>query len=378
MQYRRGSPQSPLLSVVIPTYNEAEIIASTIEKVREILDSEGVNYEIVVVDDNSPDGTWRIVEEIANHDRRVRLLRRLGRKGLASAILDGIKVARGRYVVIMDADLQHPPRYIPLLLRKALRDNLDVVVASRYTEGGRVEGWSRLRLLMSRIATILARLLVDGARRTSDPMSGFFLVRKDAILSNIDDLSPRGFKVLLEMLARLRNIKVGDIPYTFEPRKAGKSKLGAKTIIEYLIQIIKLSQLLKFMIVGASGTVVNLLVMYILLYIARLGKDVSSLMGIEAGLLWNFAFNETWTFEAEFKGRWWERLLAYHASSAGGFLTTFLTMEALTTYARMNPLLAQFIGILFGFVVNYLASSRGVWRLGLEEGTSDGRSPREH
>jgi dolichol-phosphate mannosyltransferase len=364
MRYRRGCPSYPLLSVVIPTYNESEIIARTLDEVSNVLEKEGISYEILVVDDDSPDGTWKVVERYSKVNPKIRLLRRVGKRGLASAILDGIKASRGCYVVVMDADLQHPPRYIPLLVKKALADDLDIVVASRYMKGGGVKGWSKFRLLMSRGATILARLLVGGAGKTSDPMSGFFLVKRSVVLEKINEFSPRGFKLLLEILARIEDAKVADVPYVFEPRKAGRSKLGMKTILDYIIHIIKLSKLIKFMLVGASGTVVNLLVMYALLYILRLSKSISSIAGIEAGLLWNFVFNEIWTFGAEFRDLWWERLAAYHASSAGGFIVTFLSMEMLSTYAGMNPLLAQFIGILLGFTVNYLASSRGVWRLG--------------
>jgi len=368
MQFRGGCSSHPLLSVVIPTYNESEIIARTLDEVSRVLEREGISYEILVVDDESPDGTWRIVEKYSKINPRVRLLKRVGKRGLASAVLDGIRESRGCYVVVMDADLQHPPRYIPLLVENALAGDLDIVVASRYTKGGGVEGWNRLRLLMSKGATILARLLVGGARKTSDPMSGFFLLKRSSVMNRIGEFSPRGFKVLLEILAKMEEAKVADVPYVFEPRKAGKSKLKIKIILDYIIHLIKLSKLLKFMLVGASGTVANLLVMYILLYLLGLSKSISSIAGIEAGLLWNFVFNETWTFESGFRGLWWERLVAYHASSAGGFVVTFLAMELLSSYAGVNPLLAQFIGILLGFIVNYLASSRGVWRLGSHGG----------
>ncbi|MEB2836563.1 MAG: glycosyltransferase family 2 protein [Desulfurococcales archaeon] len=361
-----GSEENPLVSVVIPTFNEAEVIERTIAEVSAILKREGIEYEIIVVDDNSPDGTWRIVEEVSKRDPRVRLYRRIGARGLSTAILDGIKFAKGKYVVVMDADLQHPPRYLPQLIRKALNEGYEIVVASRYARGGGVAGWSRLRLMISKGATLLAKLLVKGARKTSDPMSGFFLVRRDLVLSRIEQLRPRGYKVLLEILARIDNARVGEVPYVFEPRRAGKSKLGFKVMLDYIIHVIELSQLAKFAIVGAGGTVVNLAIMYLLLYIAGLGKAVSSIAGIESGLLWNFVFNEVWTFEAGFRKGWLARLAAYHASSAGGFLATFLTMYMLSTYMGVNPILGQFIGILVGFIVNYVASSRGVWRIGGE------------
>jgi dolichol-phosphate mannosyltransferase len=351
----------PLVSIVIPTYNEAPVIRETISRIKNILNKYNYSYEIIVVDDNSPDGTWKIVEEISNNDSSVRLLRRIGKRGLSSAVVDGAEIARGEYIVVMDADLQHPPEIIPALIREALRRNSDVVVASRYTRGGGVEGWSALRLLMSRGANLLARLLVPGARRTSDPMSGFFLIKKNIILSIKNELNLRGFKILFEILSKAGDLKVSEVPYVFRPRAAGKSKLGLLTIVDFIRQIIDNSLITKFAIVGMVGALVNLSVMAAGL-MAGLSKELSSILGIETSILFNFVFNERWTFRFNFSKGWPSRLIGYHGSSLAGITVTFATMELTAEYGVMTPLEGQALGILLGFIANYLLASRGVWR----------------
>ncbi|MEB3816382.1 MAG: glycosyltransferase family 2 protein [Desulfurococcales archaeon] len=354
------------VSIIIPTYNEAEVIERTLEEISKVMEQHGIDYEIIVVDDNSPDGTWRIVEEYSKRNPRVKLYRRTSKRGLASAIIDGMKLAKSKYIVVMDADLQHHPKYIPSLLREADASNADIVVASRYAKGGGVSNWSYTRLLISKTAAVLAKLLVKEAQKTSDPMSGFFLVKREFIQRYIDELRPRGYKILLEILARAGDAKVSEVPYTFYPRAAGRSKLGIKEIVDYLIHLIKLSKFIKFGTVGASGTIVNLAVMYVLLKMLGIHKAISSIAGIEAGLLWNFLLNEVWTFEAGFRGAWWKRIIAYHGASAASIVTTFATMYLLSSYLGIDPVEAQFYGIILGFIANYLLSSRGVWRLGYD------------
>ena len=362
---REDSSDGLILSVVIPTYNEADNIRVVLDKLIESLEESGFrDFEVIVVDDDSPDGTWRVALEYSKSDPRVRVIRRVGERGLASAVLRGAREARGRYILVMDADMQHPPEIAPTLLRKALETDADVVVASRYTRGGGVEGWSRLRLLISRGATLLAHLLVKESRLTSDPMSGFFLARADLLRSS--ELKPRGYKVLLELLGRSGSrIRVVDVPYVFKRRLSGESKLGLGTITDYVLHLIRLSKLAKFALVGASGMGVNLGVMALLMGLGFI-YDAASLAGIEASILSNFLLNEYWTFGIG-GGRRLKRLMGYHVSSAGSIIVTYSTMKLLYVLMGVHPLIGQAIGIVLGFTLNYLASSRIIWgRLGLE------------
>ncbi len=348
------------LSVVIPTYNERDNIKLLLPKIIEILEDYGCReFEIIVVDDNSPDGTSEIVKELSLKDNRIKLIVRTDEKGLATAVKEGLKHANRNYVVVMDADFQHPPELIPQLYQKAL-EGYDVVVASRYIRGGGVEGWSNIRLLASKAGCLIARMLVRGARKVRDNMSGYFIVRKSSI--DIERLKPRGYKILLEILGRHSNLRISEIPYIFRNRRAGKSKISTNTLVDFLVHIFNVSEPLKFAIVGASGVIVNLGIMWFLLYYG-LSKELSSLAGIEASIISNFILNDRFTFQAreEKKYGFLARLMFYHLSSSVSAITTFLTMLLTTEYLGIHPVLGQFIGILLGFTANYLLSSRVIW-----------------
>ncbi|MGC9210477.1 MAG: glycosyltransferase [Acidilobus sp.] len=349
--------EGPLLTVVVPTYNEAGNVRPLYDRLRRSL--EGLDYEILFIDDDSPDGTAKVVESLAAVDRRVRLIVRKGVRGLGTAIIDGIKASRGKYVVVMDADLQHPPEVVPIMVRTAEESGADIVVASRYVKGGGVEGWSPIRRLISWGATLIARLLVPESRRTSDPMSGFFLVKRSSV--SVQGANPTGYKALLEILYRNPTAKVVDVPYTFSRRLSGESKLGVRTIVDYLLHVIKISRPVKFAVVGAIGTGVNEGVAAALLLVTN--YTLSYVGGIEVSILSNFVLNDLWTFRDRRPGRWYWRLLRYHLMVAPAGLTIFFVAELVTRLTHVNPLLGLFVGILAGFVVNYTLSSRKVWTL---------------
>lgn len=227
------------LSVIIPTYNERENLPALFEKIDSAL--RGIYFEAILVDDNSPDGTAELARHLAETRYPwLRVIQRIDERGLATAILTGFREARGEYLAVIDADLQHPPILLPEMLARAEEENADIVVASRYTRGGRVEGWSKTRLLISKGATLLAHILLPPTRQTTDPMSGYFLVKRDLVQSILPRLKPRGYKVLIEVLAHAPNAKVVDIPYTFHQRLRGKSKLGLRTITDYILHLIQL------------------------------------------------------------------------------------------------------------------------------------------
>lgn len=223
------------LSVISPTYNEAENVGPLISALEKVL--AGSDYEILISDDDSPDLTWARVEEIGRRNTRVRALRRTSNRGLGPSVVDGFAGATGEAVACIDADLQHDPAILPRML-KALMDGSDLVVATRYMPGGGTANWGTIRRLGSWTCTKLAQWLLGVKLR--DPMSGYFMMRRDDFLKIRDGLNPRGFKILLEIAARMQPRQLSEVPYTFSPRALGESKLSNKIVLAYLSQVWRL------------------------------------------------------------------------------------------------------------------------------------------
>lgn len=216
------------ISIVVPTYNESGNIEDLLQAVSQTL--EGYDYEIIIVDDNSPDGTARIVQELAMEDDRIKLLVRSGKLGLGSAILDGFKMAKGNYFLMIDADLSHRPEDIKRLIDN--RKGADIVIGSRYMNGGRIAGWPMKRKIISRVATRLVKLFFNLS--VKDPISGFALYRKETFKRLDGRLKPIGYKLLLEILVKSPGLTVNEIPITFINRRAGKSKLKIDEILKFI------------------------------------------------------------------------------------------------------------------------------------------------
>lgn len=226
-----------MLSLILPTLNEADNLPGLVRELSAEL--AGVEYEIIVVDDDSPDGTWRVAESLAADTPTVRVLRRVGRRGLSSAVVEGFDLARGEILAVMDADGQHDVSRI-LALRDAIVGGNDLAVASRYVEGGGTGDWRGIRPALSRAGTLLAQRLPNV--RVSDPMSGFFAVRADAYRAVRSALRPTGFKILLELLACLpRSARAAEVPMRFGLRRHGESKLSARVQLEFVAQILRIA-----------------------------------------------------------------------------------------------------------------------------------------
>lgn len=352
------------ISIVLPTYKEAENIGLVINEIRRVL--EKTVYEIVVVDDNSPDKTWlNAIKAINDNDV---VIRRINVRGLSTAILDGIIFSLKSYTVIMDADLQHPPQYINDMIRRAEDRDIDVIIASRYIEGGGIEGWTKTRVLISKGASLIAKLLLPSTRGITDPMSGFFMVKRDKVIANKEQLNPKGYKILLEILERCHPLRVAEVPYIFRSRIYGKSKLGSKTIIEYILHVLNLSgwRPIKFGVVGALGTLVNLGILYLFRkiypYFVQSYFAIGSMLAIEISTVFNFAFHEAWTFSDRRGGSMLGRLILFHMTILPGILAQFI-MSNLAFYGfSIDPLISQLIGIIIGFPVNYILSEVGIWK----------------
>ena len=308
---------SPQISIILPTYNESQNIISVIESIRENI-PEGVATQTIVVDDNSPDGTARIVEEYVSGlkkfaENTIDIVHRRAKNGLSSAILHGIRNAKGDTIVVMDSDLSHPPQVIPKMLDLLKHYQCDLVIASRYVTGGRINGWTLKRKLISRVAALIAKKGLNV--KAMDPISGFFAFKKSVVAElSFDAL---GYKLLLEMLVKAKGITVREIPYTFEDRKLGSSKLGWLTILDYCRSVWKLyrygkirpaterrtsvrflSKAARFFTVGASGVGVNYLVSTLFASgPAEMWYIHANIMGIVASISTNFILNKIWTFE---------------------------------------------------------------------------------
>jgi dolichol-phosphate mannosyltransferase len=216
------------LSLVIPTFNESENLPKLLEQVTNSLS--GKDYEIIIVDDDSPDKTWQLAEKLSENYKNLKVIRRCGERGLSSAVLEGFKQAEGEILAVMDADLSHPPEVIPQMYN-AFTDQTDLVVASRYIKDGGVEDWPTHRFLISKAATFFARPLTS----CHDPMSGCFMVSRDCIEGVV--LNPVGFKILLEILVKARFSHLVEVPFVFRNRFRGDSKLGSRVFLDFLGQL---------------------------------------------------------------------------------------------------------------------------------------------
>ena len=296
--------QTPALSVVIPTYNEAPNLEELIRRLAHALDPAlGPHYELIVVDDDSPDRTWELAEGLAPTYPRLRVMRRTNERGLASAVIRGWQASRGEFLCVIDADLQHPPDLV-VGLYQLMKRGADMAVASRHVEGGGVSDWSLLRRIVSRTAQLIGLVVLPGVvGRVSDPMSGYFMIRRSAIEGVA--LNPLGYKILIEVLARGRFPWIGEVPYVFQERLHGGSKATLGVYFDYLRHLIRLrtsslpiNRFLRFAMVGLSGVIVDMGLLYVLSDPTMLawGLTRSKLIAAEAAIVNNFLWNDAWTF----------------------------------------------------------------------------------
>lgn len=304
------------VSIVIPTYNESENIKGILHLIKEYL-PKNTTVEAIVVDDNSPDGTGKIAEDYFKSLKEktrytINVINRKTKEGLSSAILNGIEQAKGKIVIVMDSDFSHPPQLIPKLVEVLKQSKTDIVVASRYLNGGNIQGWTLKRKIISKIGTTIAKKGLG--IKQSDPMSGFFAFNKEVIKGiNFDAI---GYKLLLEMIVKAKGVSIKEIPYTFLDRQNGKSKLGIKTILEFGHAVWKLyrygrreqtnekrtsvkfvSKAARFFSVGASGLGVNYLMSILFTSSLDMWYLHATILGIMFSITSNFCLNKYWTFE---------------------------------------------------------------------------------
>jgi dolichol-phosphate mannosyltransferase len=356
----------PLVSIIIPTYNERDNLEPLLERIDKAL-SPVISYEAIIVDDDSPDGTAAIAGALSNR-YPVRVIVRRNERGLAPAVVEGFKAATGSKLVVIDADLQHPPEAISLLI-DGLEKGADIAISSRYVSGGNISRWGRVRRWSSRFAALSARLVIPAVRDIGDPLSGFFALDKNVLI--MDEMKPKGYKVLLEVLATARYQKVVEVPYTFADRTMGETKYDLREMANYGRHLLglarrtgELSRVLKFMLVGTSGIAVNEGLLYVLTEYGGLFYLLSSVIAVQCAILNNFTWNHLWTFRdrRRLPHSLLRRLGKFELVSIGGKVTNIAVLYLLVTFAGMQYLIANLFGIAAGFVVNFLANNLWTWR----------------
>ena len=344
---------SPIyFSLIIPTYNECKNIKTIIEKLSQLLDGNiPGDYELIVVDDDSPDRTWEVALSLTPDYPQLRVMRREHERGLSTAVIRGWQAAWGEVLGVIDADLQHPPETLLQLLAEIQR-GADLAAASRHVAEGGVSDWSVVRRFLSRGAQTLGLVILPGVvGRVSDPMSGYFMVRRSCIAGKT--LNPTGYKILIEVLGRGNIRWIGEVGYVFQERQEGESKVTWKQYIDYLRHLLRLrlarwpmGKFLRFGVVGFSGVFVNMGVLYLLRNILHLELTRSLIVAAEMAIISNFLWNDLWTFGDISKRQRGnrqrlKRLLKFNTICLMGLILNVLLVNVLFNVFGMNEYLAN-------------------------------------
>jgi dolichol-phosphate mannosyltransferase len=358
---------TPQLSVIVPTFNERDNVTTLFRRLETAL--AGVTFEVIFVDDNSPDGTWSVVRNLAAADSRVRCVRRIGRRGLSGACIEGILASSAPCAAVIDADLQHDETQLPKMLALLQAGSADLVVGSRYIEGGSADSFNKGRAGASQLATEVAKRVLGV--KVADPMSGFFMIRRDSFEQLAPQLSSQGFKILLDVVATARgNLRTIEIPYSFGSRLHGESKLDSMVALDFLgLVLAKLThdvvslRFLLFATVGSIGVIVHFAGLYTALKAFDLPFAEAQACGALAAMTSNFILNNFLTYrDQRLKGFGILRgLLLFYLVCSVGLLAN--VGVAFSVYDQ-EPIwwLAGAAGALMGVVWNYAMSGLFVWR----------------
>jgi dolichol-phosphate mannosyltransferase len=366
-QGQQAALRSPELSVIVPTFNERDNVTVLYRRLEATL--QGVAWEAIFVDDNSPDGTFDVVRSLAQRDSRVRCIRRIGRRGLSGACIEGILASSAPYAAVIDADLQHDESQLPKMLALLQSGQADLVVGSRYIEGYKNEGFNKQRAGASQLATEVARKVLQV--EIADPMSGFFMIRTDRFGELAPKLSVHGFKILLDVVASAHgSLRAVEIPYTFGERQHGESKLDSMVALDFLgLVLAKLTndavslRFLLFAMVGSIGLVVHLTTLFISLEIFKEPFAEAQAAGALVAMTSNFILNNFLTYrDQRLKGFAILRgLIAFYIVCSVGL---FANVGVAFSVYDQEPIwwLAGMAGALMGVVWNYAMSGLFVWR----------------
>ncbi|BDQ31906.1 MAG: glycosyltransferase family 2 protein [Nitrosopumilus sp.] len=384
MALETRNANKPQVSIIIPTYNESQNILNVLKSIGDII-PKNIFTEAIVVDDNSPDGTGKIVEDYLKNVKKiagytVNVIHRTAKNGLSSAILSGIQRATGDTIVVMDSDLSHPPQIIPKMIETLRHYQCDMVVASRYITGGKINGWNKKRKLLSKIATMIAKKGLGV--KTNDPMSGFFAFRKGILKGlNFDAI---GYKILLEILVKKRGLDIKEIPYTFQNRTLGSSKLDFPIIIDYVKSVWKLyrsgkpeennekrksvkffSKAGRFYTIGATGFAINYIIS--LMFSGGLTEIWylhANILGIITSMTSNFVLNKWWTFgdrDFSFKKTISQFSKFIMFSSFGALIQLGVVFSLVDNYDWMYTT-ALGVGVLTGAFSNFILNKKWTFK----------------
>lgn len=358
---------TPLLSIVVPTFGEKENVEELVRRVGVALPHTA--WEIVFVDDDSPDGTAETVRSLARHDPRVRCIHRIGRRGLSSACVEGFLASSATYVAVMDADFQHDEQILPLMLLRLAQGGVDIVVGSRHVEGGSIGDWSGRRAAMSRFATGLSRLATHADLQ--DPMSGYFMMRREAFMNVARGLSLIGFKILLDIFASApRPLRYEEIPYRFRGRLFGESKFDSAAMWDYAMLLADKTighvvppRFVAFSVVGALGTLVHMATLTLLLKALGLDFNLSQASAAVVAMTGNFFLNNALTYRDKrlIGRRMLVGLLTFYAACGIGAAANVGIADYLFV-SHHAWWIAGLSGVLIGAVWNYATTSVFTWR----------------
>jgi dolichol-phosphate mannosyltransferase len=355
------------ISVIVPTFNERDNVLELVSRLERCL--AGRAWEVVFVDDDSPDDTAALVQRLAQQDRRVRCLHRIGRRGLSSACVEGMLASGAPILAVMDGDLQHDEELLPRMLDLLERGNADLVVGTRYSGGGGIGDWEASRARMSRFATRLSRFVVRAD--ISDPMSGFFALRREAFEAAVRQLSSIGFKILLDILASSPvPLRICELPYQFRTRRAGESKLDSQAVWEYLMLLAdKLvgayvpARFVAFGAIGGLGVAVHFFVLAALFGPLQLSFAAGQTAAALVAMTSNFALNNALTYrDRRLRGwGWLKGWLSFTLVCSIGLLAN-VGIASYLFASHTAWVLAALAGIAVGAVWNYAVTSAYTWR----------------
>lgn len=365
-------------TIIIPTFNEIDNIENIITAVSDVLKKSGIKGEILVVDDDSKDGTADCVRGLFKTHPELSLIVRPDDHGLSQSVAEGFAKAKSDIIQVIDADFSHPVELIPQFYGAIKDEGYDVCIGSRYTKGGDIQNWPIKRRIISLGATVFGRVLFP---EVTDPVSGFFAIKKDVVRDA--SLKPRGYKILMEVLGKGKWQSFKEIPFTFKDREEGESKLRLSTILDYIGQCTDIGvyafrhretnvwkewkKVFKFGLVGISGIFVNTGLLYALTEYAGLYYLVSGIFAIEASIVTNFLLNDFWTFEGGIKSRIsqkWKRFLSFQVVSVLGVIINLAVLFLLTEFIGLWYILSNIAGIFVAFIWNFFVNRNFTWRRG--------------
>jgi dolichol-phosphate mannosyltransferase len=361
-----AAPVAPLeVAVVVPTFNERDNVRELIARVERAL--HGIAWEMIFVDDDSPDGTSGEIKAIGASDSRVRCIKRIGRRGLSSACIEGMLASAAPVFVVMDADLQHDESRIPAMLTALRAEEAELVIASRYTAGGGLGEWDRRRAFMSRVATRLSRVVCR--QRISDPMSGFFMITAEALDGCVRRLSGKGFKILLDIVASSPAVlRVAEVPYTFRERLHGESKLDSLVMWDFGMLLAEKTigryipvRFFAFTLVGGAGVLVHMAVLGAL-RAAQVGFSNGQAVATVVAMIFNFWLNNLLTYrDRRLRGtRWFTGLLSFMAACGLGAVAN-VGIASYLFASHTQWVVAALAGIAVGAVWNYAITQLYTW-----------------